>query len=69
LLVIAQPDASDYLRVPILLTGDFDRAARLLQLLGTTLNVPFLFGGDTAGWKAEAARAKHRSPIRASVSV
>jgi hypothetical protein len=51
-------------RLPILLTGDFVGAARLRRTLADTLDVPYLYCADAEGWKADAARAKARPPLR-----
>ena len=64
LLVLRPADGTAYRRVPILLTGDFVGAARLVGQLADVLGVPYLFDADTAGWKAEAARARGRPPLR-----
>jgi hypothetical protein len=48
-----------------LLTGDVVGAARLMQRLAQMLQVPYLFGADSTGWKEEEARAKRRPPLRA----
>ncbi len=62
LLVLHSPDAA-YLRLPIMLTSDFAGAARLMQRLAATLEVPYLFAADAAGWQAEEARAVTRPPL------
>ncbi len=63
-MVLASSDRAEYRRLPILLTGDFAGAARLMQRLARTLQVPYLFCGDAAGWKMEETRAKNRPPLR-----
>jgi hypothetical protein len=64
LLVLASTGEAGYHRLPVMLTGDYVGAARLMQRLAHTLQVPYLFCADAAGWKAEAARAKSRPPLR-----
>jgi len=64
LLVLKRSPAGDYYRLPILLTSDVVGGARLLQRLATTLQVPYLFCADAAGWRAEGARAKTRPPLK-----
>lgn len=64
LLVLASAGKAGYYRLPILLTNDFVGAARLMQRLANTLNVPYLYCADAAGWNAEALRAKTRQPLR-----
>jgi len=64
LLVLTPTTEGRHLRVPLLLTSDFAGAARLLQRLAATLEVPFLFHADAAGWRAEDTRAKTRPPLR-----
>jgi hypothetical protein len=65
LLVLADANRSGYRRLPLLATGDFAGAARLMGRLAHALRVPFLFDADAQGWRDEAARAKSRSPLRA----
>lgn len=57
LVLAAAADGSHY-RFPLLLTSDFDTAARLMQRLASTLNVPYIFGADAKGWSAEERRAR-----------
>jgi hypothetical protein len=64
LMVLASSDRAVYHRLPVLLTGDFVGAARLMRILADTLQVPYLFCADAAGWKAEEIRAKNRPPLR-----
>jgi len=64
LLVVSRNQAAPFLRIPILLTGDFVEAARLMEQLAEKLGVPFLFSGDAAAWKAEALRARKRPPVQ-----
>lgn len=64
LLVLAPSADEVYPRLPILVTGDFAGAAQLMLGLADTLNVPFLFGANAEGWKAEELRAKNRLPLR-----
>ncbi len=64
LLVLASPEEAVYHRLPILLTGDFVGAARLMRRLARTLHVPYLFCADAEGWKLEEMRAKNRPPLR-----
>lgn len=65
LLVLASAEQGDYHRLPILLTSDFIGAARLMQLLASTLHVPYLFCADAEGWQVEELRARKRPPLRA----
>jgi hypothetical protein len=65
LLVLASPDTTAYHRLPILLTADFVGAAKLMQQLAHTIQVPYLFCADATGWKAEEIRAKNRPPLHA----
>lgn len=51
LLVFESNSDTECRRVPILLTSDFVRAARLMQKLALVLNVPYLFCADAAGWE------------------
>jgi hypothetical protein len=62
LLVLRRTDEAVCRRVPILLTGDFVNAARLVRQLADVLGVPYGFNADAAGWKAEAARSRGRPP-------
>jgi hypothetical protein len=64
-LVVANPSKDKSVRLPLLLTGDFSGAARLMQRLAATLAVPYLFGADAAGVEAEKVRAQSRPPLRA----
>lgn len=64
LLVIAGSEAAPYLRLPILLTNDMPGAARLMQQLAAILHVPYLFGGNVAGWRLEERLASHRPPLK-----
>jgi hypothetical protein len=64
LLVLAPSAGNVRHRLPLFLTGDFAGAARLSERLALALDVPFLFGADAAGWKAEELRAKTRPPLR-----
>ncbi len=64
LLVLSSPDKTIYHRLPVLLTGDFAKAAKLMQRLAHTLQVPYLFCADAAEWKVEAIRAKKRPPLK-----
>lgn len=63
LLVLSPSNAMKYRRLPVLLTADSVGAARLMRELAIVLQVPYLFSGDAAGWKAEALRARHRPPL------
>ncbi|MBS0202193.1 MAG: hypothetical protein JSS49_04775 [Planctomycetes bacterium] len=63
-LVLACSEEGGHVRQPLLLTSDFVGAARLMQRLGTTLHVPYLFCADADGWSAEEIRAKKRRPLR-----
>ncbi len=64
LLVLASSEGAAYHRHPILLTGDFVGAARLMRSLAQTLHVPYLFCADAEGWKAEEIRARERPALR-----
>lgn len=64
LLVLASSEEAAYERLPLLLTGDFLGAARLLERLADTLQVPYLFSADAAGWEAEDLRAQGRPPLQ-----
>ncbi len=64
LLVLVSLDTVVYHRLPLLLTNDFVGAAQFMQGLARTLNVPYLFCADAAGWEAEEIRAKGRPPLR-----
>jgi hypothetical protein len=63
LIVLSASESAVYHRLPVLLTGDFVGAARLMQRLAHILQVPYLFCADAAGWKAEEMRAKNRPPL------
>jgi hypothetical protein len=63
-LVLTRSADAGYSRQPVLLTGDFVGAARLMQRLAMALHVPYLFCADAEGWKAEMNRAKKRRPLR-----
>jgi hypothetical protein len=62
LLVLADVKKAEYRREPILLTGDFAGAARLMQELAAALRVPYLFHADAEGCKLEKQRAMKRRP-------
>ena len=64
LLVLSSSAEAGSYRLPILLTSDFVGAARLMQRLAETLDVPYLFCADAADWKAEELRAKERPPLK-----
>lgn len=64
LLVLTPASDDRFHRLPLILTCDFARAARLMQQLAEALEVPLLFSADLAGWKAEAERAATRPPLR-----
>lgn len=64
-LVLAPDEAGTYHRLPLLLTSDFVRAARLMQRLAGMLQVPYLFCADANGWAEEETRAKVRTPLTA----
>ncbi|MGD9720013.1 MAG: hypothetical protein AB7O59_02220 [Pirellulales bacterium] len=64
LLVLAPTEQGNYYRLPLLVTCDCIGAARLMQQLASTLNVPFLFCADAEGWSAEEARARNRPPLQ-----
>jgi len=64
LLVLAPAADGRRHRLPLLLTSDYARAARLMHQLAQTLEVPFLFHADAAGWQAEEARSKTRPHLK-----
>lgn len=64
LLVLSSTAGAASYRLPILLTSDFVGAARLMQRLAQTLNVPYLFCADIDGWKAEELRARERPALK-----
>jgi hypothetical protein len=64
LLVLTPTEEGKYYRLPLLLTSDYVGAARLMQQLASTLQVPYLFCADATGWNVEAARAKNRPPLQ-----
>lgn len=64
LLVLQRFPEGPCCRVPILLTGDYVGAARLMQSLGDLLNVPYLFSATAEGWHAEEQRAQTRPPLQ-----
>jgi hypothetical protein len=64
LLVLGCSDESEYCRLPILLTSDVGGAARLMQRLAATLEVPYLVNVDARAFQAESIRAKSRQPLR-----
>lgn len=64
LLVLQRVPEGPCCRVPILLTGDHEGAARLMQSLGDLLNVPYLFSATAEGWHAEEQRARTRPPLQ-----
>jgi hypothetical protein len=51
-------------RIPLFMTGDYDRAALVMQQLAEALEVPYLFHADAAGWQAEEQRAATRPPLK-----
>lgn len=63
-LVIEGSGDERYERLPMVLTSDHGAAARLMQRLAATLEVPYLFYADAEGWQAERRAAKTRPPIR-----
>ena len=67
LVLAPQADGVDC-RLPILLTMDYVGAARLMQKLANILNVPYLFGADAEGWKAEETRSRSRRALCAGGS-
>jgi hypothetical protein len=69
LLVFAGSTPGQYVRLPLLLTTDFDRAARFMQQLAATLRVPYLFSADQQGWLAENRRAALRPPLKVGGSM
>ena len=64
LLVLGETTEAIVHRQPILLTSDYTGAAQLLKDLASALGVPYLFGGDAKGWKAETRRAAARPPLK-----
>lgn len=64
LLVLTPATDGRHPRLPIVLTSDCARAARILRQLADVLEVPFLFNADAAGWQAEKERAKSRPPLK-----
>jgi len=64
-LVLTPSEDGTHQRLPLLLTSDFVRAARLMQRLSEMLDVPYHFHADAAGWTAELKRAKDRAPLKA----
>jgi hypothetical protein len=64
LLVRASSEEEAYERLPLLLTSDFLGAARLMERLADTLQVPYLFSADAVGWRAEDLRAQGRPPLQ-----
>lgn len=63
-LVLKSPAEDTCCRIPLLLTSDFAGAAGLMQRLAATLDVPYLFYADAAGWQAEETAARQRPPMR-----
>lgn len=63
LVLAAGSDQLNYLRIPILLTGDVVPAAKLMQSLASVLKVPYLFHADEDGWEKEKLLAKQRPPL------
>ena len=63
-LVIRTDLTGTYERIPLMLTSDIRRAARLLRKLSESLDVPLLFHGDRAGWEREMVRAKTRPRLK-----
>ena len=53
LLILSSTEQGVYHRLPVLLTGDFVGAARLMQRLADALHVPYLFCCDAEGWRSE----------------
>ena len=66
-LVLARSAEGTHQRLPILLTGSFVGAARLMEQLARALDVPYLFCADAEGWQAEEDRASRRPPLRTGV--
>jgi hypothetical protein len=64
LLVVEGREAGRYYRLPFVLSSDLAFTARLMQQLAETLDVPYLFGADEAGWQLETRRAAARPPIK-----
>jgi len=64
LLVLASSKEAVSHRLPVLLTGDFVGAARLMRRLADALHVPYLFCADAEGWRVEEMPAKDRPPLR-----
>ncbi len=69
LIVLQGSSPGESLRLPLLLTGDFDGAARLMQQLAVILRVPYLFSADAQGWKVETNRARQRPPLKVGGSL
>ena len=65
LLVLRPSGEVEYQRILLFVTIDFRTAARLLERLAETLEVPFLFHADREGWNEESRRAQARPPLRA----
>ena len=69
LLVLVNLDESvdeqtKYVRIPILLSGNFHSAARSMNELAVLLNVPYLHAVESRDWKEEFKRAKTRPPLK-----
>lgn len=59
----------EFARVPLLVSGDFVRAARLMHDLAAACEVPFLYHATKEDWQAEKARARTRPPLKAGGSM
>ncbi len=64
LLVFEGAAPGQYQRLPLLLTSDFDGAARLMQQIAARLGIPYLFSADEQSWQAEKRRAAVRAPLK-----
>jgi hypothetical protein len=69
LLVFEGSTPGQYVRLPLVLTTDFDGAARLMQQIAATLDIPYLFGAHQQGWKMESRRAAERPPLKVGGSM
>jgi hypothetical protein len=63
--VVVVRGSEGFVRLPLMLTGDFRGAARLLRGVAEVLEVPYLFHGDAEGWNQERRRAQCRPRLKA----
>ncbi len=63
--VLVVRGSAGFERLPLMLTGDFRGAARLLQRVAEVLEVPYFFHGDVEGWNEELSRAQSRPRLKA----